>query len=239
MVDDEARRVLRSHRGVAHLARIFGQRGADRRVGLEASDDLHDLHQRHGVEEVVPGHALRAFQFGRDRGDGQGGGVAGQHGVGAHNALEFRKQGRFHIQALDDGLHHQVAAREVLQAGGSLESPLAGRRGGSVHAALGRELVPLVCDGLLRGRHGGGLLVVEGDGAAGLGGDLGNAAAHGAGADDGDVCVDGFHARIITCGPQAGVACRTVMDAGVCQTGIAASPMPAGDHQPRIFEETP
>ena len=63
------------------------------------------------------------------------------------------------------------------------------------------------------------------DGAASLGSDLGNATAHGPGADDGDLCVDGFHGwnyRPVVC--SFGVTCRTVPSLILCQTGGANSP---------------
>lgn len=54
-------------------------------------------------------------------------------------------------------------------------------------------VVLLFGDGLLCCGNGGGLLVVEGYDAVGLGGDLGDVVFYGVGADDGDVCVDGLH----------------------------------------------
>ena len=44
------------------LREAFAHRG----VGLQAGDDLHHLHERHGVEEVVTGKALRPLQAGGD-----------------------------------------------------------------------------------------------------------------------------------------------------------------------------
>ena len=62
MVDDEAGHVLGAHRRVAHASGQLGQRVADFRRAAQAVDHFHHLHQRHRVEEVITGHALRALQ---------------------------------------------------------------------------------------------------------------------------------------------------------------------------------
>ena len=67
MVDDEAGRVLRLHRGMAHLAGIRSQFGAHAGAGLEPGDDFHHLHQRHRVEKVEPGKLCRTFELGSNR----------------------------------------------------------------------------------------------------------------------------------------------------------------------------
>ena len=71
MVDDEAGRVLRLHRRVAHLPGVAGQRAADGRTGSQAGNDFDHLHQRNGVEEVIARQALRMLQCRRDRRHGQ------------------------------------------------------------------------------------------------------------------------------------------------------------------------
>jgi hypothetical protein len=95
VVDDEAGRVLRLHRGVAHLPGVGGEALAHGGIGLQAGDHLHHLHQRHRVEEVVAGEALRPLQAGGDGGDGQRGRVGGQHRVGRRRCLPAGEQAFF------------------------------------------------------------------------------------------------------------------------------------------------
>src|SRR5207244_1240670 len=53
-VHDERRRVLRLDRGLADRADPLGRRRDRRLVGQDRPRHLHELHQRHGVEEVEP-----------------------------------------------------------------------------------------------------------------------------------------------------------------------------------------
>jgi hypothetical protein len=142
VVDDEAGRVLRLHRRVAHLAGVGGQVRADRGVGLQPGDHFHHLHQRHRIEEVVAGKALRPLQAAGDGRDRERGGVGGQHRVGRDDAFQLGEQALLDVQPFDDGFDHQLAAGQVAQAGGGPQAALAGLHGGRVHAALFLQLVP-------------------------------------------------------------------------------------------------
>src|SRR3712207_9240693 len=51
-VDDETRLVARAHRHLAELAAELDGRLVDLLVGEDGADDLDELHEGHGVEEV-------------------------------------------------------------------------------------------------------------------------------------------------------------------------------------------
>jgi hypothetical protein len=115
-VDDEARRRARVHRRLAPaLAQVedrFGHGG----VGLQAGDDLDQLHQRHRVEEVHADEAPRQAQPGSQGGDRDRGGVRGQQAVLADARLEVAEQLRLRRRVLDDGLDHQRRAGGLVEA---------------------------------------------------------------------------------------------------------------------------
>ncbi|MPN01417.1 hypothetical protein SDC9_148626 [bioreactor metagenome] len=187
MVDDEARCVLRGDGRVAHVARELGKALAGGGIGLETGDHLDHLHQRHGVEEVVARKAVRGLERRADGGDRQRRGIGGQHGGARHDDFQLREQLALDVQALDDGLDHQITLRQVVQRRHGLElgGPLL--HFGRVDLALFCKALPLLLDLLLRSRSGFGVGVEEVDLAARLCGDLCNATAHGTGANDADL----------------------------------------------------
>jgi len=64
-VDDEARRVLCEDRRLAETPREGEERVDRRLVRHDRLDDLDELHERHGIEEMQPGDLLRALRRGR------------------------------------------------------------------------------------------------------------------------------------------------------------------------------
>ncbi len=184
MVDDEAGHVLAAHRGVAQAARQCHQRIAHGRVAGQAVDHLDHLHQRHGIEEVVACDAARLLGADRDRGDRQRGGVGGDHGIRAQDGFQLRHQVALDFQLLDNGLEHHVAAGQVVQRGAGHNARQRGSAFLGTHLALVGQLGEGVLQVLAGCGHGLRVGIVEADGQAGLRGDLRNAAAHGAGADD-------------------------------------------------------
>ncbi len=135
---------------------------------------------------MVAGKALRALQAGGDRRHRQRRGVGGQHRIGADDALQLGEQALLDVQLFDDGLDHQVAAGQLGQAGGRTQALLVRGGIGGVQAAFVDQLVPLGAERVARLGDGIGLGVEQQHGAAGLRGNLGNAAPHGAGAHDAD-----------------------------------------------------
>ena len=210
VVDDETRRVLGADRRVPHLAGVGGQLRARIGAGLQPGDDFHHFHQGHRVEKMETRETLRVLELGGDGGDGQGRGVAGQHRVGPHDAFEFAKQAHLDVQALDHGLNHQAAARQSGQRIHAGQARLERSCLVGIQAAFFVHPVPLGENCLLRSAGGAGLGVEQQNGAAGLRGDLGDATAHRARADDG--CrfknwIHGFIIRLANC-------CRSAADFG-------------------------
>jgi hypothetical protein len=79
-VDDEARSVLRHHRGAAERVRHGHGLLHERRRGVNAGDDLYERHERRGVEEVYADHSLGLAAGGGDGRNREGGRVGGQLG---------------------------------------------------------------------------------------------------------------------------------------------------------------
>src|SRR6185312_3941478 len=91
-VDDEAGGGTRANRGRAPGARQRLDLGERSRVAGHAADDLDQLHQRRGVEEVHADQTLRRAQGGGDGGDGKRGGVPGEQAVGADQGFELGEE---------------------------------------------------------------------------------------------------------------------------------------------------
>ncbi len=186
VVDDEAGRVLGLHRGVAHLAGVVRQALADGGVGLEAGNHLDHLHEWHRVEEVVPSKAAWVLHAGGNGRHRQGRGVGHQHGIGGKDFFQVGENGFLDLDFFDDGFDHQIAASQVLKGGGVLQACLVAGHSLGAELALVGQFVPGLTQGFTGLGAGAALGVKQPDLAAGLGGDLGDATAHGPGADDGD-----------------------------------------------------
>ena len=163
---------------------------ADRRVGILSVDDLHQLHQRHGVEEMGADHALGPLATDGDGSDGQSRGVGGEDAVFGDGSLQFGDEPPLGIQVFNDGLNDHPARlqrfdlRDQLQPANSRlglrnrHEPLFGRT--PEHGCYADR-------GILRG---GNRQIGQQHGIAGRNGDLRDAASHGAGADDSDCCAE-------------------------------------------------
>ena len=162
------------------------QRVGDGLVGGQAGDDLDQRHQRCRVEEVQAGQAFRVFQRGADGGHRDRRGVGAEDAVLADDGFEVGVELLFGFQVLDDGLDDQRRIGEVGQAAGR-DQVLPGRFscccGQLAFFGHFRELGTNTGDSAIR-RIGAG--VEQLDPVAGGGRHLGDAGAHGAGADDGD-----------------------------------------------------
>ncbi len=179
----EARGVLHHHRLLSKPSdeghgQVSGFVG-----GLRAPHHLHQLHDVDGVEEVEPEEAARLRDVSGDLLDGEGRGVGGQERVLRRGVVHLAEDGVLELHGLRGGLHHQVGAGgRVGQVGGGADvlqrrRLLLGRHLPQLHA-LG-QVAP---DALEARRHRVVVDVVEGHVAPGGGRDLGDAVAHGPGA---------------------------------------------------------
>ena len=189
-VDDEAGRGGRAHRHLAPGARGLDERIGDRGVGRQPADDLDQRQDRRRIEEVQPGHASGMLAAGGERGDRQRRGVAREDRVGVDHDLQVAQQVALGAEVLDDRLDHELRARAIARG--------MDRRTGARprHARRPRRACPSrpAC------RRSHGCRAIASSAApmrasksrtamARLRGDLRDARAHRAGADDGD---DGF-----------------------------------------------
>ncbi|MCY1422931.1 hypothetical protein D9M71_386310 [compost metagenome] len=140
-------------------------------------------------------HALWVSEFGGQAGDRQRGGVAGQDAVGAAQAFQLAEQVALDLQVLDDGFDHQARIGQLGDGVGRLQVGHAGRIGSGGQLAALDALGQLPVDAGNGLASGARAFVVELDRVPGLGCDLGNAGAHGTGADHGDngVAVECWH----------------------------------------------
>ncbi len=190
-VDDEPGRGARVYRVLAPGRGGGMHRLGDGGVGGDATDHLHELENGRGVEEMHAHQALGALEPRADGGHRDRGGVGGEDDVFAAECFKLAEYLLLDRQVLDDGLHHETRGGEL---GGSGHRPDAADD--SVHLLAGHPAAldePFharagALDAFLRGALGG---VEEQHRVAGGGGYLGDAGAHGAGADDADGRVSG------------------------------------------------
>src|SRR5262249_51651348 len=114
--------------------------------------------------------------------------------VVTHDLLERGEEAPLRGEVLDDRLDHHVAGRQRLQPGGDLDAADRGVSIGGLHAALLDHLAERGRDGGARLFRRAGLRIEEERARTGLGEHLGDASAHGAGADDagGEVAAGGI-----------------------------------------------
>ena len=150
--------------------------------GVIGVDDLHQLHGGHGAEEVHAQELLGTQRSGGQLGDAQGGGVGDENGFGLHDGSQLGEGVLLQLHILDHGLENDVDVGQVVQVGGGLQ---AAQHLGLLFLgdlALGDLLVKALLDAGDALLQGGGPVVVENHVVAALESDLGDAAAHQAGA---------------------------------------------------------
>jgi hypothetical protein len=161
--------------------------------GELASDDLDDLHHRHGIEVVVARDAARSLARGGHRGHRKGRRVRREDAVLAHDCLERAEQFAFRLEALDDRFDDDMRGLERFEGAYHLDASEGGRHVGRLQAALFGELAERLGDRILGGL-GRARFSVENQGAnAALREDLHDAAPHRAAADDGADEVAALH----------------------------------------------
>ena len=185
-VADEAVADADHRRHLGDLARDRDRRGQRIRRGLRRAHDLAQLHDVGRREEVHAEHVLRTLGLLRDLVDVEIGGVGGEHRARLGKLVERAEHFLLDRHGLEHGFDHQVSVLDVLEADHAVDQrhALGGRIGRDAAARGGRFLV------LLHHAHAALELLFAGldqrDGDAGIGKRHRDAAAHGAGADDGD-----------------------------------------------------
>ena len=181
LVDHEARRLLHFH-GV--LVQLLGQ-VIDKIKGLvggvDAPDDLHQLHGGHGVEEVHADQGV--LQTVSHVGDGQGRGVGGKGGIGLADIVQLHEQLLLDVHVLLDALDDQIDVGGLFMGLGDQnvgQQSILGLRG---HLALVHPLLQGLGQGVLVPLGGRRAAGVHQNGMTLGGKHLGNAPAHGAGAE--------------------------------------------------------
>ena len=116
-VGDEAGLVATHDRALAEPAHQAFDVGEHGRVGDDGLDDLDEVLDRRGVEEVHADDAAGKAVGGGDLGDRERRGVGGQDRVGPHDVVEVAEDRLLDLERLDDRLDHEVGVGEVLHAG--------------------------------------------------------------------------------------------------------------------------
>ena len=113
-VDDEPRRGLAANGLFAPVQRQLAQRVGHFRRGRQPADHLHQLHHRRRVEEMQSGDPLRVVDVRRNRRNGDGRGIAGQHCLRRADLSQLCKQRLFHLQTLGGRFYDQIGRGERL-----------------------------------------------------------------------------------------------------------------------------
>jgi len=141
---------------------------------------------------VTAGDAAGPLAGGGDLRHGQRGSVAGEDAVLADDVFQGAEQVALGLQLLDDGLDDDLTGREGFQGGGRLDPGRCGIGCVLRDPALQRQPGQRRGDGAPRLDGGPRREIEEQDANAGLGGDLRDAAPHGAGAGDAERQVGGL-----------------------------------------------
>ena len=114
-VGDEAGPVADDHGLLAEALGEIAHRRRELVVGEQRRDDLDELQDGRRVEEVHADDALRVLGRRGDLGEREAGGVGGEHGVLTDDVVELAEDVALDLQALRDGLDHEVGVLEVGQ----------------------------------------------------------------------------------------------------------------------------
>ncbi len=186
-VDHKTRAVAGGDRGLAQaLGHIHGQ-GVGRVAGLQPADHLDQAHHRHRVEEVQADEPLGRADAGCQLGDRQRRGVGGDHALGADLGGDLLQHLELEVEVLGGGFDHQLRILEHAVVGADADPAQGGELVVFAEGALAHLAVEVLADGgqgLFQGALGD---VQQGHVKARLGADLGDAVAHGAGADHPDI----------------------------------------------------
>src|SRR5690606_17251702 len=107
-VDQEARAIVDHDRALAHLLGVGDGGGDGGFAGLLATDDFHQRHHVHRVEEVHAAEVFRTLERLGQQADGDGRGVGGDDRVFTHQAFHFGQHSLLDLRILDHGLDDDV-----------------------------------------------------------------------------------------------------------------------------------
>ncbi len=163
--------------------------------GLEAADDLDELHDRDWIEEVHADDLLGALGLSGEFGDGDGAGVGGEDDLGFQGVVEIPEEGGLYLEALGGGLDGEVGGGEVADVGGGGDAgaSFVGLQLGELF--LGYFAGEVLLDGCETTVERGLVDVIEENVEARAGGDVGDAVAHGSGAENYDGLDVGHEAK--------------------------------------------
>ena len=201
-VNDETGRIAHADGRLAQLMRQPGHGVEGGLRGLQAADDLHQRHHRHGVEEVHAHKAGRILQRRSQAGDGDGGGVGGQNGLGTHHGLHVAQHLRLDALPFGGGLDHQVSILERCRVGGAADARQRGCLASLIQLLLPDEPVQRRADGRQSAFDGLGHDVLHHHVQTGLSRGLRNAVAHRAGANHAQ-CPDRHVSCLLSAGMNA------------------------------------
>src|SRR5262245_41504428 len=185
-IDDEAWRVLGARRSLAHGAHQRCSVFNGRRAGAIALNHFDQSHQRRRIEEMQAKNSFLVLRRGADGRNAERRGVAREQCIRLADGIQLLEDVALQFELLGSGFDDQTASFAILKLGGraeTVEDLLFLFRGqfAAVAAASGKTLHPVKAgiDEFL-------LDVVDERLKTGLSGDLGDARAHRARAEDGD-----------------------------------------------------
>ena len=168
-------------------ARAQRHRRGHRRVARRlAAHELDERHQRHRVHEVQAEHAIGARGRGGEPRDRDRRRVGREQRRGRRQAIERDEQRALGLDRFDDRLDGEIDRGQRVERIGQRQARQRGVAIGGGELALLDELGEALLDALARAIEGRRGRVVEQHVEAGLREHLGDAEAHGAGADDAD-----------------------------------------------------
>jgi len=184
---DEAGGFADDHSFLAHL-RGDGYAGGNGFVGgLRCANNFYELHFGDRVEKVHPDAAVAMEDDVAEITDGEGGSVASKDGVGHGEFVEDGEEFQLHLELFGDGFDDELGATDGfvynLRSG---DSGQGGVSGGGVQFAAANAFVEGLADPCRGFREHGVGDVFENGVVPSESGGVGDATAHGAGADDGD-----------------------------------------------------
>ncbi len=155
-------------------------------VSLVGADDFHELHPLYGIKEVESAHLSRSVGEGCHLGDRERRCVRRDHALVGDERADARVQGLLEREVFDDCFDEQVAARELVEAGGGVDAVEGGGDVGCAlflaQLALLHSLVVHLAHAVLDAHHASveelGLELDGDDVEALLGGGLGDPVAH-------------------------------------------------------------
>src|SRR4051794_19403258 len=126
-VRDEAREVVCDGRRLAEVARELRDLAGGLVGGVAAADDLDELQDRYGIEEVHADHPVRPAGRGGKRPNRDRGRVGGEDRPRRQLLVGTAEELFLRVRVLDDRLDHQVRGDEIVDDGDAAHDLVGGR----------------------------------------------------------------------------------------------------------------